>query len=209
MNKYQAEAITPEMHDLREGKYLHSMSAGVGIPLLQAVVTGIFGAAIVAIIAYKLTSPDWAAWGGVVGLLIASYTWVRGMSLWQYLVQLVERSTGADIDGDGTIAGDEKVIPVRVSVHDGTQVVMARFPDERKLKRVADAVINLNTPLSVREIVERQHLLSRTEFENMRDEMVLRGLLRLKNEEQPGAGYSLTRRGAEMFRELATPSPIE
>ena len=203
--KYNAEVETVQnMHNLNENRYLHSISAGVGIPLLQAIVTGLFAGILAAIISYKLTSPDWAAWGGVIGLIVAFWRWMNGIHLWSYLVRLVEQSTGVDIDGDGEVeTGNEKVIPVRVAVQDGTQVTMVRMPDEQKLRQVADLIINRQMPLSVREVVEKNHLMGRAEFEAMRDELLLRNMIRLKNEEQPKLGYSLTRRGAEMFRELA------
>lgn len=190
---------------------LFSPGAGAVIPFLQALITGIFAALIVLAVAIKLGLSDLWFWPMIGGLMAAVWVWSQALRHWWSLTSL-ERMTGLDINNDGVIGEQmqDATLKVHIQEHDDAGNLRAETRAElprHKMSLIADQVINNQVSFSVRELVERRHLLSRAEFEQIRDEMMARGMLVQVNPEYPKLGYSLTRAGMAVMRNILTPSP--
>lgn len=190
-------------NNIADQSYLHTPQVGAILPLIQAVITGLVITMPIAVMLFKFNATDLFLWSLFIFCSVTAGMWTY---LWLHWLGLtLERVTGIDINGDGVI-GDEIVVPVRVDIEqtDGNShtTTRASFPSERKLVAVADAIVNCGASFSVREIVEKRKLLSRSEFEDMRAEMVSRGIIAMKNAEFPQLGYDVTRAGRAVFRDL-------
>ena len=194
---------------IAEQYYLHTTQSGAIVPLIQSVITGALITAPIVIILIKINAEDIFTWGLLVFFSVTAGMWIYSWMHWLGLT--LEHLTGIDINGDGRI-GDEIVRPVRVDIEEMDDNIhittRARFPSERKLIAVADAIVNGGASFSVREIVEQRKLLSRSEFEEMREEMLARGMVTLKNPEYPKLGYDVTRAGRAVFRDILDRPPL-
>lgn len=203
MRNYESETSVSDQ------AYLHTTQSGALVPLIQSVITGALITAPIVIILVKLNATDIFTWSLLVFFSITAGMWTYSWMHWLGLT--LERMTGIDLNGDGVIC-DEVIVPVRVDIEQTDDNIhtttRARFPNERKLVAVADAIVNSGASFSVREIVEKRKLLSRSEFEDMREEMVNRGIIALKNPVFPHIGYDVTRAGKAVFRDLLDRPPL-
>ncbi|MBV5322590.1 MAG: hypothetical protein JZU60_01995 [Ilumatobacteraceae bacterium] len=186
-----------------ETSYLHKREAGYVIPLLQSATTGAIIAALVLVLMAmshaELLSMFY--WTLVTFLVVMLIMWI--VLLYSWFVLSIERVTGRDLNGDGVIGpkiGDEVIHPVRVDVTNGNVTARASFENGRKLADVADAIL-LGVPFSQRELSD---ILSRSEFERMRDEMLARELLVMRNADNPQQGYVLTPEGMAMMTDITS-----
>jgi hypothetical protein len=139
-------------------------------------------------------------WTMIVFLVVTLSMWL--FLLYSWFVLSIERVTGRDINGDGVIGptiGAEIIHPVRVDVTNGNVTSRASFENGRKLADVADAIL-AGASFSQREL---SYILSRKEFETMRDEMLARDLLVMRSPENPQQGYVFTPEGMAMLTDIA------
>lgn len=191
---------------ISDQSYLHTRESGARLPLEQSLATGAFVAVLAAI---PMIRAGWKFIDVLTGVIIAFV--VPALIVWLYLLYrwisltVLERAVGIDINGDGRI-GDEVIIPVRVDTTETksgyTQVERASFANGRKLAAVARAVV-AGAPFSQREMVDNRKLLSRGEFDEMKDEMLERGIIIYRNPEYPKLGFEMTRAGGAVMRNMA------
>lgn len=165
-----------------ETSYLHKREAGYVIPLLQSATTGAIIAALVLVLMAmshaELLSMFY--WTLVTFLVVMLIMWI--VLLYSWFALSIERVTGRDLNGDGVIGpkiGDEVIHPVRVDVTNGNVTNRASFASGRQLADVADAILagaSFSQPALVPDI------LSRAEYETMRDDSRHRSLLGSKPE---------------------------
>ncbi len=186
-----------------ETSYLHKREAGFTIPLYQSMATGGFAAAIVLVLMAMYGRVEWRSmfyWTMITFLVITLIMWM--ILLYNWFILSIERFTGRDINGDGVIGptiGAEVIHPVRIDVIRGNSTDRVFFENGKKLADVADAVLS-GVPFSQRRL---SSILSRSEFERLRDELKERRLLDERDTDNPEQGYAINEDGMDMFRNIA------
>ncbi len=187
---------------------------GVIVPGLQAVITGVlFGVAALAVTAW-LALP-FLAIGGTVTAVIMAVSWLAYRSRWQFVL---EKITGADLNQDGYIGEPlpqqeplPALPPVRVIVEEnqGQHVEYIDLPHPEKIPELAAGLLQGK---QFAQTVWVGHGLTRPQFDEIRSEMIKRGLARWRNPNAPAQGAELTARGKAVCRgivEKATPPPLD
>lgn len=124
---------------------------------------------------------------------------------------LIERISGADLNGDGVIGMPEQppALPEKVRVEviqdEGRRGDFIDLPaSAEKLKALANGIVNQNRQFALSLWVGNHGIFSRSEFENLRAVMLERGLARWKNDKSQNQGVELTRQGLAVMRYLAS-----
>ena len=121
---------------------------------------------------------------------------------------MIERITGADLNGDGYIGypNPEPVAlpPLRVEVFEdeGRRAAFIDLPYPERLPKLA-AGLAAGRQFAESTWTGRDGLFSRSEFGNLRGELIRRGLARWKNLDAPAQGVELTSPGKAVFQRLA------
>ena len=183
--------------------HLFTPRAGVGLPILQAIATGVFFGALATWAAWKLRSPDFGQWGLGVFLAIQSLAWLLLLWRWLGLTAPLERLTRLDINHDGHI-GPAPVVRVEVKSEDGKSMQFADLPTTKaKMTDFARGVL-AGTPISERHWSGAGALFSQNEFRTIRDIFLARGWLRWSNPEYPQQGAELSPAGKAVLRQFAS-----
>jgi len=190
------------------------ITAPVTIPLLQSLITGMF-AGIAAGVVCAVIGFDFSAWAGgaVVGVLVTFGSWLTFRGHWQ---AVIERALGVDFNGDGIIGEPQaptlpEPAPLRIELlqDNGARGDFIDLPYREKLPELASGLLS-GRQFSQTVWTGGGRLFSRAEFENVRGEMIRRGLARWKNPAAPAQGAELTPAGRAVLRKLAgrdSPSP--
>lgn len=185
-----------------------SVAADVGVPLLQAAVTGGLVAGLLTFAAARLgyRGDLLTLWGGVA-LAISSVAWVALLGQHRRLLWAVEKLTGRDLDRDGQ-AGNPAKRRLEVHVKEGghTAIVGADWlgMDDDRLVRFAAALV------AGRGLAEGVWAKDRgtfpggiNDFRRVRGKLLEAGLIAWVNGQNPNLGYTLTRAGRAAFGSLA------
>jgi len=208
MNEYRQDVA---VHRLDESNHLHSIRAGVAVPIGQAVVTGILIAVLVALVAGYYKVQDWYFWAAISGTLAILGQWIFSQMLWQRLVRLVERQAHYDFDGDGVIGAPVAApIPqtVRVEVTDksggGHVTNYIDLPFAERIPQLA-AGLAAGKQFKVAAWVgqSRGRLFTPAEFIELREALLEHGWIEANNPHDESRGYKLTRTGGAVMRSFA------
>ena len=202
----------PEYYEPRPTSFYRPdpLRDGVAVPGLQAAITGaVCGLAALAITAWF----ELPAWGiaGTVAAVATAGAWLSYRGRWQWLL---ERITGADLNADGYIGKPEPQqapalsAPIRVEVSrdEGRAVDFIDLPYPEKLPALAAGLL-AGRQFAQTSWVGAGQLFSRSEFDQVRDTMIERGLAAWKNPEAKAQGVTLTAAGRAVMRRLANLSP--
>lgn len=204
MKPYETETVAPEwIPDVeRDRRHLFDTSAGVGVPLLQALVTGFSLACAVGVFCWLFKVPFW--WKYAVGTLagVQALAWLFLLAKWLRLVEPVERFLNKDLNGDGTI-GEPEVIRIELK-HDEKHLQFIDLPYPERLPEFARAVLN-GVQLSESAWTGSNALFSKREFYTLRDALMKNGVIRWRNEGAPAQGFEITPSGKAVVRYLANP----
>lgn len=182
---------------------------GVAVPGLQAGITGgVCGLAALAVCAWF--DLPWLAIGGTVAAVSMAGAWLSYRGRWQWML---ERITGADLNMDGFIGQplpQQPQLPapsirVELAQNDGRQVDFIDLPYPEKLPALA-AGLQQGRTFALSTWTGNGALFSRAEFEQLRGELLRRGLAEWVNESAPAQGIKLTAAGRAVFRHLS-PTP--
>ena len=198
------------IHRIDEARHMHSVGAGVIVPLLQALVTGLLVAIIAALVTayYKVT--DWYFWAAISAALVIFGQWMFSQALWRRIVRLVEREWLVDIDGDGTIGEPEPQQPaqsIQVEVTDKnsgfprTDFIELPFSEDN-ITQLAEG-LKIGKPFTEREWCGAGKPLSVNQFRKARVEMLRRGLIEQVNAKDARQGYRLTKAGTAVMRHFS------
>jgi len=190
-------------------EYLHKASVSAGTPLLQSFITGFVVAVPFTVGFLKFRVEDAWFWGFGIWGVVQAVVWILIQLHWFNLTTL-ENVTGLDLNKDGVIGDgkNESVRKVRIDmeaydkagVHRST--TRAHFDNESLIYKIAEAVMLQEKPISVKQIVEVDKLMSRDDFDDVREEMEKRGIVVMKNPMYPKLGYKPTYAGKAVFRDM-------
>ena len=199
--------------------YLHTGAAGATLPLSQALITGILvGLTVLASMIYYRVS-DGPFFALIAGLVVATGTWLFSIRHW-FNLTVLENYTGLDIDNDGVVGDPESsepvaVRPVRVDIeerdHQGRHVgtTRATFPNEWRMIQLAEHIIINKGTFSEPALCGKGKILTPKEYQEIKTEMLARGMLVARNPREPKQGYEVTRAGLAVMRDMLDrpPSP--
>ena len=208
--KFEQEApLTTGLHSLNESDYLHSLRAGLVVPLLQSVTIGFLVTIIASVILEYNEVTDWFRWAALVGLSTILAFFLNGLRLWRYLVQLIERELHVDIDRDGQIWQPEPRI-VKVQVSSGNETRRSELPFADRLPEFASGLLQ-GKPLTYAVWVSNQSaykLFSAGEFRRLIEVMSEEGYIEQINPRDVSRGYKLSEVGIQVMPRLADTSPL-
>lgn len=147
-----------------------------------------------------------SAWWTMPIVMLATFlaTFLASSSRGQWLV---ERISGADLNGDGVIGQPLPLLPepqtvrVEISEDQGRHVEFIDLPARpEQLKSLATGLQQGRTFA----LTAWSNQFTRPEFEMLRDEMVRRGLARWKNDKHHQLGADLTPAGRAVFKRLTS-----
>lgn len=215
MNKY-SNAVEPIVVPTpKEGReYLHTTTAGVKVPLLQAVTLGgtVFLFVLVIGIVFWWIDPLKPAViaGGSVGLgwlVWALWRWSNLTKPDQPTVQV------RSVDHDEN-PSTPRIVRVQLDkVMENGHIHQTKMFDlpatEEQLSILAAGLLEGGRPFSEAEWCGAGKPFSLNEFRALRGEMIRRGLLGLRNGKDARQGYALTEDGQAVMEQFLAPSPTE
>jgi hypothetical protein len=210
--KWEAEH-SHQLHQVAErgsaaGEFLHSFTAGVALPGLQAVITGgLLGLAAGMVAGLAGWSRPWA-WGLGSWAVVQACTWSALLWRWLDLTKPLERVIGLDLDNDGYIGDPEELPPPNVRIElvspDKRQTVISHLPCTQAQLVTLSTGLLAGQPFSESEWTGAGRPFSRREFRDLREEMLKRGMLAWRNEQAPSQGMIFTAAGLAAIRYFAS-----
>ena len=211
MKKFAQDLAGSTLQQLPDNSYLHTISAGVVLPLMQALVTGGIIGLVAMLVCRKYEMADWGYWSALCGVLVTLGYWLMAQTIWRRLVRMVEMAWQRDIDGDGYVGEPEPAPSVRVEVTErdnggfsNTQIATLPFAD--RIPLLAQGLLS-GVPFSDRRWAGDGRLFTDGELTQVRMELLGRGLIELKVPTAPKQGYVLTRAGRAVMRHFAKQTP--
>jgi hypothetical protein len=175
----------------------------VGVPVGQALVTGILVALCSAGVTIAVGWPWWVPPAVLVGT--STLVWVWLLVDHRRLLRFVEKVVGVDLDGDGEVGEDAgRPERVKVEITRGTQQVYLDLPCGRETLRTVARAVLADQPLSESRWTGQGRPFSRATFAEFRDELLERGLLAWRNPQAHSQGVEPTRAGRAVFRYIVT-----
>lgn len=187
---------------MAESSEQSSLRAGALLPLAQAAITGILaGAGAVSVWALSRSVNAWTVFISVVSAA-AFIAWIAALRRWRELLEHDHGLTAPQAESESVIYPVETV-RVEVSQNGGSWVDWLELPiDRERLGKLAQALAS-GQALSLASFGGSGKLLSRSEFERLRSELICRGLARWVSDHGHTAGAELTPAGRAVMRRLA------
>jgi hypothetical protein len=187
---------------------LQTFRAGVAIPVAQSVITGLFFAGGTAgLVVMTESQMAMGATSLVVGMAAAAIHWMSAVRRWDGVVQYASMSPFAIPEQRVEPITQQNFPPaepktLRVELVQENRISFIDLPaSQTQLKNMAAGLLN-NTALAVSAWTGSNGLFTRPEFENLRDELIRRGLARW-NGSSRNQGAALTAAGRAVMRKLA------
>ena len=201
----EAVTVAPPAIEPQPPVKLHSLEAGVWLPILQAGITGIFIGASVAIVAYLADWPKPFAWFAAGYIFSQAVVWMALLWRWLGLTARVEQAIDIDLDGDG-YTGPAPTLRVELAKDNdgGRQIAIMDLPTTpEKLSTLAHGLL-AGLPLSEGTWCGRNGLFTRGEWRAVRAQLQARGLVSLAQDRDHRSGYQLTPAGQSAMRYFAS-----
>lgn len=209
MNRYPPDpnGDIPPAYRITAAYQATGMTDEFVVPALKALFLGFFGGMTIGILVGWAHGHGWlmrinAPLAGLVtGLGLTGWLFFRFSERAHWMI---ERIAGLDLNMDGYV-GQPQVIeappPLRVVLEQdqGRQVEYIDLPHRDKLPYLASGLAEGTRTFSLDSC---NHVLSRKEFGELRDEMLRRGLARWKNPNAANRGLELTPAGRAIFRRI-------
>lgn len=198
----QSQNVTPITPPVENKEYLHTSTAGAGLPFAQAIITGVLmfvGTWLLGWLIFDLTDPIKPA--VILSVVTVIAVWLWRLLQWANLTN-IENLTGLDLNRDGVVGTKEpEVIRIKMSqLNDGRngasyQSSEMDLPVTRvQLETLARGMLG-GMPFSERVWAGPGKPFSSNEYRMLRSVMIRRELLELANEKDPRQGYALTEKG--------------
>jgi hypothetical protein len=199
MNKYQ---------DTTERQYLHAHQARTTGPAGQILVTAMIVWALVGACAINWGWLDGWFITFVSGVLAAGAHWIYLQRIW--LTKVMEVVTGRDFDGDGVIGPVEPVtvnrtlkVEIQHKTAGGNLTGADYLPDldETVMVKIAAALAS-GIAFSVNDMVEKNKIITRAEYDDIAPKLREAGLMEWKNAKFEKLGMRPTEEGNATFDAL-------
>jgi len=181
-----------------------SWQADVLVPCGQSLFTALFVGLLSGAIAI------WQAWPWQVPAMLAAISaalmWFSSVADTRALLRRVEVWTGKDLDRDGIVGDPERVIHeyhVKDDSQSGAhwQMMISLDIDPERLRQFAKGLVVEGRSTGTSTWTGQRGLFERTEFEQLRDELISRGFA--KWSKSRNRGWYLTSKGKSWFTALA------
>lgn len=211
------EPQEPPPTRITAGYTASGITDGVVVPVLKSLFIGFTTGVLAGLLAHVLRWPPgvspWIVW------LITTFA-VTSWAFWRYSERgqwLIERITGADLNGDSFIGQPQAPMlpapaePMRVIVSQdqGRSVDYIDLPpgiDAEKMRLLARGVLG-GRQFALSVWAGPHQVFSRSEFEALRSVLIERGLATWRNPGSPNQGITLTGPGRAVFRRFAGDEP--
>lgn len=184
------------------------MVDGVIVPVLKSMFFGFTSGILAGLLCWALAlnlSP-WLAWAIV-------WFGVTALSFWRYSERaqwMIERITGADLNGDGFVGIPQPELPaphLRVDlIENGGKIGEAGafidLPYPERLPEFAQSVLRSQT-FAQSLFVGTGRLFTRGEYDTLIDALITAGLARWKNTDHHNQGIDLTYAGKSVLKKIA------
>jgi len=183
-----------------------AVGSDVGVPFLLALASAIVTFASVGIIALALS---WSIGvPGVAAGVVLAVVWFWRLKNWESLLWATERITGVDINRDGEIGEpgpSRRTVQLEISSPDEPgSIRYLNIPDPLFAKLPGVALkLSAGTPFSEAAMTGKGRPLSRSEFHQLRDLFMGRGVVAWKDERHPTLGIEFTSYGKRVIRQMA------
>lgn len=183
---------------------------GVVVPGLQALITAILSGIVAGAVAAWLHLPYWGI-GFTAAAVAALASWLSYRARWAYVL---ESLLGVDLNRDGFIGAAPQqpvqALPESVRVEliqdEGRRGDFIDLPYPEKLPQLA-AGLTAGRSFNQTAWVGSHGIFSRSEFDEVRDTMIERGLAAWKNPEAKAQGVTLTAAGRAVMKRLSNRPP--
>lgn len=211
-NKFEKfEQTTPQVNlpttpSYSEKSFLHTLGAAVVVPFWQSVIVAFSFSLATFVLDGRffhtfITDAFWN--GATIFVIVFPLTFIFLMRNW--LALIIEKTFNIDIPGMGEEEPKEPHV-TRIQIDELTsqghirQAKMINLPiSESKLQTLAAGLMS-GRPFSEREWAGSGKLMSSSEFRELRQEMIRRGLLEQANSKDPRQGYRLTVHGEAVMK---------
>jgi len=168
--------------------------------VLSALLVGALAGSVAALGAHLARVVDYSSWGalaGCAGALLAFLSF-RGRA-----VRAGELARGVDLEPVAPITAKQQVIKLALSQDEGRAVDYAFLNiDQAQLSELARG-LSAGKPFTLGAWTGAGRSFSRSEFEQLRHELISRGLVVWRNPGSPAQGVTLTAAGRAVMRYLA------
>jgi len=190
-NKYLAQTqepfVSPAGFQPGARPYLHTIEAGMKLPLMQSMIWGLLAMAVALVIVLSGSPiwPDSLVYPAGAFIAGAALAWWNYQAHW-FKLSNIEKFTGLDLNRDGKIGNEtplpRRVIPVQINeiTAQGHLRVSKMFDlpaTPEQMEMLAYGLLRQNIPFTFREWSGKGKPFSDNEFENLRSEMIKRGLV--------------------------------
>jgi hypothetical protein len=178
-----------------------SVFAGVVVPALQALITGLFSG-LAAWALGLLNNWDQAGLTALaIGAGVALLTWTIAARHWQRVLELSE---GIDLQPDSLPGAEpESITRVTVVNQEGTSGEFLDLPCNQDQLITLAAGLLRGQSFSLGTWTGRGRPFSRADFERLRSELLARGALEWRNQAAPAQGLTLSVPGKALMRYYA------
>jgi len=188
-------------------QFLHTQTAGVVLPLLQAFITSaLLAFAILALAVVFRWRDGWKLALAIFGVMpFVAWLFLQ----WRWLVLTAERVMQRDLNGDGVIesAGggrsEPRLVKVQINhIKDGGsfQADLMTLPcTASQLEQLAESLLN-GVPFTEGALTGNGKLFSVVELKLLRSVMLARGLLKMRSEKDSRQGFELTEEGVAVMK---------
>ena len=176
-----------------------SVESDVLVPAIQAAISGLLAGLLAGIVGLVAGAERPATIGAVAGAVVLASTWALGLRDRRALLWAIERTIGADLDGDGDVGPPERE-PVRIEVVDRKRKAI-RFLDvdlsDEQLAGLARTVLRPGGTFSRRALPSG--LVSDEQYSALVAQLLAAGLLAHRGRGLE-AGVELTAAGRSWLR---------
>jgi hypothetical protein len=184
---------------------------GVIIPFFQSFATGLLIALAGLGICTWQGWPGW--WSLAAGAIAALLSWLSNVNRWQRLIEAILAPELNQIEEHELMPQTTQPQSIRLEISnenkdgylEGKFINLPIDPD--RLRLLADG-LEQGKGLTVASWTGSHGVFTRNEFELVRNELLIRGLIRQSSERTPQRGYELTVIGRHVFKRLSSP-PLE
>lgn len=198
-HKQELEKVQPASNRA----YLHTAGAGAGLPLAQALISGLMAGLLVLVICIISRSRYILEVSGLAMLLVTAGVWYLTQRHWFSLTD-VERLTGMDLNRDGNIgepAPEVRVVIDRIKENGHFEQSRTSLPaSQEQMQSLAQGILEYHLPFTVREWTGRGRPFSVEQFNRLRGELMRRGLIEAASEKDARRGFVFTPEGEQVLQ---------